>query len=578
MGAPIAATVCPGMIFPWHEAYMDGREIVLVASRTESNEHEQDCWVQMLYATLPANIATWFTNLQRLENERWPDGQARYVPNGLRVVESILLQEFRPHEIAVCYPDHMDLFIGNDTRVVGVHAHNPLGITFATDVYAQLAGPRNQPLNATEFKKIIFHPALRRHKQHLKLLVGGPGAWQIEHTGAQDEMGIDCLVDGEAESLILPLFRAAVRGERLAKTLKGCSPAADQIPVTRHRSTFGVVEITRGCGRGCQFCGIAARRGQSIPLENILLNVRANVADGADTIMLTTEDLFLYQQGPRFMTNKRALLELYRSVAEVPGVKHIHQSHATIAPVVQDPSLIEDLSPYAVGESRKRHPASTHPDKRYAMLIIGLETGSVRLFKKYMPGKSYPYRPEQWPDVVLKGMEILNKHNWFPFCTWIIGLPEETDADTKESLDLLYALREAKWFVVPTLFTPLEDSRLGSKQSAKLPQLTDRQWEFFFTCWRYNLDFYRHHSNWVRFSLGTPLYYYLLGRRLFGRKMKYPLYRFAHLPEWYLRRKLYLDFSGRRAPRFEVPERVELPEDRMRPSPSELKSIASIGD
>lgn len=54
---------------------------------------------------------------------------------------------------------------------------------------------------------------------------------------------------------------------------------------------------------------------------------------------------------------------------------------------------------------------STHPDKRYAMLIIGLENGSVRLSKKYMPGKSYPYGPEQWPDVVLKGMEILNKHN-----------------------------------------------------------------------------------------------------------------------------------------------------------------------
>lgn len=102
-------------------------------------------------------------------------------------------------------------------------------------------------------------------------------------------------------------------------------------------------------------------------------------------------------------------------------------------------------------------------------------------------------------------------------------------------MDLLYALREAKWFVVPTLFTPLEDARLEAKQGAKLPQLTNRQWEFLFTCWRYNLDFYRHHRNRLRFSLGTPLYYYLLGRRLFGGKMKYPLYRFAHFPKWYLR-------------------------------------------
>jgi hypothetical protein len=36
---------------------MHGKKIVLAASRTESNEREQDCWMQMLYATLPAKIA-----------------------------------------------------------------------------------------------------------------------------------------------------------------------------------------------------------------------------------------------------------------------------------------------------------------------------------------------------------------------------------------------------------------------------------------------------------------------------------------------------------------------------------------
>ncbi len=48
---------------------------------------------------------------------------------------------------------------------------------------------------------------------------------------------------------------------------------------------------------------------------------------------------------------------------------------------------------------------------------------------RYRHDKTYPYRPEQWPDVVLKGMENLNKHNWFPFCTFILGLPGETRED-----------------------------------------------------------------------------------------------------------------------------------------------------
>jgi radical SAM superfamily enzyme YgiQ (UPF0313 family) len=341
-----------------------------------------------------------------------------------------------------------------------------MGITFATAVYAQLAGLENEPLNATEWKKMIHHPAVSCHKHHLRILVGGHGAWQIRHAEKQEEWGIDCVVDGEAEAHILPLFQAAVRGEALPRFVRTESPPLEQIPVTRHRSTLGVVEITRGCGRGCQFCGVALRRGRSIPLDNILQNVRATVVDGADTIMLTTEDLFLYEQGPRFQTNKAALLNLYKSVAAEAGVRYVHQTHATIAPAVLQPTVIEDLTPYGVGLSRKRHPASTHPDKRYASVIIGLETGSVNLFKKYMPGKSFPFRPEQWPDVVLKGMEILNHHNWFPFCTWIIGLPGETEADTRESLDLLHSMKSSKWVVVPALCTPLEDT--ASAQSKLL--------------------------------------------------------------------------------------------------------------
>jgi len=81
--------------------------------------------------------------------------------------------------------------------------------------------------------------------------------------------------------------------------------------------------------------------------------------------------------------------------------------------------------------------------------IIGLETGSPKLFNTYMKGKAYPYRANQWRDVVVKGMEILNRHNWFPFCTFIIGLPGETDEDTKQSLDLLFDLRQAKECLCP---------------------------------------------------------------------------------------------------------------------------------
>lgn len=63
------------------------------------------------------------------------------------------------------------------------------------------------------------------------------------------------------------------------------------------------------------------------------------------------------------------------------------------------------------------------------------------------------------------------------------------------------------------------------------------------SCWKYNL--------------GAPLYYSLLGRRLFGPAMKYPLLRLAHFPERWMRRHLYLHFAA--PPRFRTPADVPVP-------------------
>ena len=527
----------------------------------------------MLLATLPWQYAKWMGTDWSTQVERNRDGSAKYVPNGLRVVEALLSRQFSPDDIAVCYPEDLEKFVGEDTRVVGVHAHNPLGISFATDVYAGFYGRECEPINAYEFRRLIQHPAVQRRRPRLKVIAGGPGAWQIEHKNLQDEWGIDCIVHGEAEEVVVGLFDRAVRGEPIPRRVECQSPKLESIPCGLNRSTLGVVEITRGCGRGCQFCSVALRGGKSIPLDRILENVRRQVAQGADTITLTTEDLFLYDQGRKFSTNVPALRGLLQSVAGVPGVQYISLTHGTMAPVVVRPEVVDQLH-LAVDKSVNRHPESTHPDRRYAMMFVGLETGSVRLFKQFMKGKSYPYRPEQWPDVVLKGMEIMNRANWFPMCTFIIGLPGETDADMRESLDLLYSLKDAKWCVIPTLFVPLEDTRLESKEAARIARLTDLQWEFFFTCWRYNIDFFRREkSTQWKYNLGIPLYYYAIGRKLFGESMKYPLLRLGHFPERLLRKKLYLDFSNGHRPRYATPDFVEVPEAHHRP---ELPEFAII--
>ena len=263
--------------------------------------------------------------------------------------------------------------------------------------------------------------------------------------------------------------------------------------------------------------------------------------------MLASEDMFLYEQNPNFETNIDALETLLRSVKAVPGIETIQTSHITIAPVVKDPSIIERLTPLVVPYSHLHHDDSTDPNKCVADPIIGLETGSSRLFDIFMKGKAYPYKAHQWRDVVLKGMEILNKHNWFPFCTFAgLGPLNLLYNDAAVLLGAWVGLTVGLLVTVPLYhwFVPLENTRMQKKESAKLIEMTDLQWEFFFTCWKYNLDFYGSAHSRYKWSLGVPIYYYMLGRKLFGDGMKYPLGRLAGIPDRLMRKHLYLDFSG----------------------------------
>jgi len=520
---------------------------VLAASSTEASEWHHSIWQQMLSATIPQKYSKTFFNNAVFNNESWPDGRAKYVPNGLRMVETLLLREYSEEDVVVCYVDELERFVGPETKVLAIHAHNPLGLSYATDVYSKLAGENLMPVNAHEFIRIVTHPVIKKFKP--KIVIGGPGAWQLEKAERLDEFHIDYLIDGEIEGVFADLFQRILAGDpalpRVVKIPKEMQPPVEEIPVVRHRSTFGVCEITRGCGRGCQFCSPATKVGRSFPLDHIIASAEVNAREGATEVMLASEDMFLYEQLPNFETNMPALEKLFRSIVAVPGIETIQTSHITMAPVVKDPSIIERLTPLIVPYSHVRHKDSTDPDHKVADPIIGLETGSARLFNTYMKGKAYPYKAHQWRDVILKGMEILNRHNWFPFCTFIIGLPGETDEDTRQSLDLLYDLRHAKGTFVPTFFVPLENTRMQRSDSAKLIEMTDLQWEFFFTCWKYNMEFWRGASrSSLKFSAGVPIYYGLLGKKLFGQGIKYPLLRFAGVPDRLMRKRLYLDFTG----------------------------------
>jgi radical SAM superfamily enzyme YgiQ (UPF0313 family) len=100
--------------------------------------------------------------------------------------------------------------------------------------------------------------------------------------------------------------------------------------------------------------------------------------------------------------------------------------------------------------------------------------------KQIMPGKAVPFPIEEWPSVLIQGLTILNRNNWFPAMTLMIGNPGETDLDCMATLDLLCEVERRGLFAffLPSVFTPLHDTPMGTKQGViKSRELSPLQWQ-----------------------------------------------------------------------------------------------------
>ncbi len=568
-----------------HPNGREGKLIVITAPLTEAIDHA-GYFIQMGMASMPI----WMEGVLNSKYPQWrdvqkhEDGSAKYMPAGVRLVEASLLREYDADDIACCYPEDLEKFIGPRTRVVAVSTHNPLGVTFAAGVYTSIFGTSKMPINS-HYSRLMFNAIKENpYRKGFKVIVGGSGGWQITQTNTLDELGVDCVIEGRSESEeTMMLFRKAIEGGELPRQIDVVHPKDRNAILTPvKRTTFGVVEMTTGCGRRCQFCVPDLNPQIDIPKDKIMETVRVNVRDGNKQISLATEDMFIWGQvhteTPFYFPNREALIDLYKSIVDTPGVEQHVLSHCTIAPAVVDPVMIKELSELMLDKSPIHLPRlSTHPKKKVLSPLIGLETGSVRIAKQIMPSKGVPFPIDEWPSVVLEGLRIMNENNWFPVMTLIIGSPGETDEDVKATLDLVYEMerRNLFAFLVPSVFTPLHDTRMEHKMGVtETKQLSALQWQLLMKCWKFNLrpGLY---SWWgpLVWRVGSIVLWAWKLRKLNGRNFTWPLFNFAGaLPEQVLQKmgKLYPGKPLKTKSRKELLESVK---------PSQLRYLrADCGD
>jgi len=369
------------------------------------------------------------------------DGIPVAAPYGLRKIEGQLIKE--GFDVLTVDPDHLDKYI-DDAKVLGIHVMDPFGLGPASSTFTAVL--KKEPFLAKHFRLLMENPVIRRAKKRgLKIIVGGPGVWQFRYRpDFVEKYGIDCIVDGEAEKVIGKLVQAALKGEELPKYYEVGPkeiPGLDEIPDITAPSINGLIEIGRGCPRGCKFCSVTLRPLRWYPYQKIMREISVNMERGYTTgACLHAEDVMLYGS-PNTMPKDEKLLRLHELV--VKKCEQIGWSHCSLSAVAAKPKLFA-----AVAEIIKQK-------QPWWGAEVGIETGSPELAKKIMPAKAHPFKPEEWPEVVRIGMGLMHDHGLVPACTLIVGVPGETEDDLIKTIELVDDLKDIKSLIVPLYFVPM---------------------------------------------------------------------------------------------------------------------------
>jgi radical SAM superfamily enzyme YgiQ (UPF0313 family) len=451
----------------------EGYNVVLTADRTLMSEYRGGIFLGFSACAPKGLIPDWlYFNMLCPSVSVNENGSVKYAPCGTRKVEAAILNHgFKRDDVIVAHPEHLDKVVGSKTRVIGITETDPLGMAPATSTFTQLFN--GEAYMNIKFRELLNHPAIRRNRP--RIIVGGPGAWQLEDKKGRIGLGIDCVVVGESEKVVGSLFESAADGKKIPEVVHGEVVETEEIPQIKEATIDGIIEVARGCGRGCDFCVPTLQRYRCIPLKDILKEVEVNLRAGRRPL-LHAEDVLRYK-AKRLEVNPEAVVDLFKTVRSYPGVNAVAMSHFALSSVASAPEVVEEIS-NILGASE---------DGGWLSGQTGLETGSPRLIEASMKGKCKPFEPEDWPEVVIDAFEVMEKNCWVPCATLIIGLPGETDRDLELTIDLLEELKNFKSLIVP-LFLVSMGGLKHKTESFNIKNMTPKQAELFLKCWEHNID------------------------------------------------------------------------------------------
>ena len=383
------------------------------------------------------------------------DGKLVQAPYAIRKVEAALLKDgFKREEVVVAHPKKIEKFIDEKTTIVGINTMDPYGLGPVTLMFTE-GGKK------TSYSKLLFTSLVKRLRDFrkrkgykFKIVVGGQGGWQFKlKEELTEELEIDHIISGEVEHVIGEIFRDIESGSADKFIEIKTWPKVEEIPSIVNPSYKGMVEVMRGCGRGCRFCSPNLRSARFYPLEKIMEEIEVNLRAGQRKIWLHSEDIFNYRVEDRveFHPNEDAVIELFEKVLE--KAEFANPTHGCVAGALAAPKILKRVS--------ELNKAGIN---RWVGIQVGFETASPTLIKKLANNKMKPFSSEEWPWVLLNGTYVFNKFFWFPAYTTIVGLPWETEEDHIDTARLIITMEKkleeklgekAHFTVTPLAFVPM---------------------------------------------------------------------------------------------------------------------------
>ena len=384
--------------------------IVIVSDRTLSADYKilfEGMFATMQTTQVPEMAITKFL-APKIGTDK--SGRANKAVLGMRRVESCIVDNtsLGENDVVCVTPESLSRVMGPWVKAVFFSSSDPLGKgmsnTTTTNFWKGELYTRVLSLRLLEYLKG------QKGKYGFKVIAGGGGAWQFNHY--KNELAkevIDTVFTGYFEGQGPGLIEKILAGEELPERIDETNTCTEKVCALKGASVFGIVELSRGCGRGCRFCTMAGQRMEHLSVDMIMGDIETNLSNGIDTVVSGSEDFLRY--GARGLKpDFDKICELLSAMQKLDGLSFMQVDHCNVSSAAQmSYEELKDIRDLMRWRERVDH----------LWVNMGIESANGHLVAANCGGKVSPFEPDNWAEIVLETADKMNRAGFFTVFSFI---------------------------------------------------------------------------------------------------------------------------------------------------------------